>query len=171
MRSLVKGLLKLPFIERAYWAIAKKLYHGKNVNGIDFVFVEAETGVSAQQIESTLAKALDVIANAKGGFGELVKSHLRLVSAIRVPHAYASQNSRAYVSAFRGHEATNSRYLACQLVWAATFIRLSRDALASTNAIDKASVRRAAYEAQLRFVRQFGDSEQWVEYLEHNKPE
>lgn len=165
----MKGLLMLPLIERVYWTIAKKLYRSRDVNGIDFVYVEADTGVSAQQIESTLAKALDVIANAKGGFGELVKSHLRLVAAIRVPHAYASHNSRAYVSAFGGHEATNSRYLACQLVWAATSIRLSRDALARANAIDKVSVRRAAYEAQLRFVRQFGDSEQWVEYLEHNK--
>jgi hypothetical protein len=161
----------LALVERAYWTIAKRLYYSSNVNGIDFVYVEAAAGVSAQQIESTLARALDVIATARGGFGELVKSHLRLVSAIKVSHAYASHNTRAYVSPFSGHEATNSRYLACQLVWAATFIRLSRDAVASTSAIDKASIRRAAYEAQLRFVGQFEDSELWLEYLESNKPD
>lgn len=109
----------LALVERAYWTIAKKLYYSRNVNGIDFVYVEAAAGVSAQQIEATLARALDVIATARGGFGELVKSHLRLVSAIKVSHAYASHNTRAYVSPFSGHEATNSRYLACQLVWAA----------------------------------------------------
>jgi hypothetical protein len=171
MTTPLKGLSMLPVIERAYWTIAKKLYSSKNVNGIDFVYVEADADVSAEQIESTLIKALDMIAAAQGGFGELVKSHLRLVAAIKVPHPYASHNSRAYVSPFRGHEAAHGRYLACQLVWAATFIRLSRDVLTKTKAIDKTPIRRAAYEAQLRFVRQFDDSDQWVKYLEDNRPE
>ena len=84
---------------------------------------------------------------------------------------YVSSNARAYVSRFRGPEATNAQCLACQLVWAATFIRLSRDSSARGVKPDLAAIREFALESQLRFVRQFPDSENWSRYLLANRPD
>jgi hypothetical protein len=157
-------------IERAYWGLAKRVYRAKRVGGIEFVYIDADGHRPAAELQRTLVEALDLISAARGGFGELVTSHLRLVAAVQVPNVYALHTVRAYVSPFRGHEATNSQYLACQLVWAATFIRLSRDVLARGEALNKPAIRQASYEAQKRFLEQLPNSEEWIDYLERNKP-
>lgn len=157
-------------IERVYWWLAKRVYQTKRIGGIEFVYIDADGHRPAAELEMALAEALSLISAARGGFGELVVSHLWLVAAVQVPSVYALHSVRAYVSPFRGHEATNSQYLACQLVWAATFIRLSRDVLARGDVLNKTVIRRASYEAQKRFLEQLPNSEEWIDYLERNKP-
>ncbi len=156
-------------IERAYWGLARRIYGTRRVGDIDFVYIDAADHRPMTEIQRVLEEALSLVRAAGGGFAELVTSHLRLVAAAQVPSAYAAPSARAYVSPFRGHEATNYEYLACQLVWAATFIRLSRDALVSGK-VDKVAVREASYKAQLRFVQQLPHPEEWLKYLESNKP-
>jgi hypothetical protein len=159
------------FLERALWWSARRLFDTRRIGGIDFIYVGAWNHRTADDLEVVLTRALKLISAAKGGFGELVTSHLRLVGSLKGTMPYVSDNMRAYFSRFRGPEATNGEYLACQLVWAATFIRLSRDSQARGVKPDLPTIRQAAHEAQLRFVRQFADSEQWVEYLEEIRPE
>ena len=135
------------------------------------MYISADKRRTHAELEVVLKHALQLISMAKGGFGELVTSHLRLVGAVRVHHPAAWTSVRGYISPFRGHEGTNSQYLACQLVWAATFIRLCQDSFALGKEPELSRVRDAAVEAQLRFVRQFDNSDEWSAYLLAHRPE
>ena len=154
-----------------FWWLATRLYPTQVVKGLRLVVVTALPPDAIAAIQATLGGAMDDIAHAQGGFGELVGSHLRLVAVLGDRHSYASPAVRAYISSFKGHERTSARYLACQLVWAATFVRLSRDARAFGTGTGNATIRRAAYDSQILYVSQFDDGPEWVRYLEANTPE
>lgn len=158
-------------LERAYWWLAGRVFGVRLLGDIAFVYVSADEGRTAADVETILTRALGLISTAKGGFGELVTSHLKFVGAVSGRPPYISTNMRGYISRFRGPEATSETYLACELVWAATYIRLSRDAAALNTPPNKEQIRKAAYEAQLRFVRQFPDADEWVGFLAENRPE
>jgi hypothetical protein len=157
--------------EKAYWWTAKRLFGSRRVGDLTFVYIDAEHDRPASEIEAVLTSALQLISLAKGGFGELVTSHLGLVAALKVAKPYACVSVQAYISPFRGHEASNSEYLACQLVWAATYIRLARNAAAHGRTPEIGPSRDAAFQAQLRFVQQFANGEEWFTYLQENHPE
>lgn len=114
------------------------------------------------ELRNALADALTRISVARAGFGELVASHLRIVAAMHVSRELVIPRQRAYVCRFDGAEPTNGHYLACLLIWAATSIRLARDNEAYQVVLDKAAIRRASQEAQLRFLKQFPGWEEWA---------
>lgn len=142
-----------------------------HLGSIEFVFSEAEGDRSEAEILDTLTHALQLISAAKGGFGELVTSHLRMVGASKVPRPYVSPKMRAYITSFSGNEGDNSQYLACTLVWAATYLRLALDAIEYKKAFDREALHRASFDAQLRFVRQLDDGDEWSRYLLEHHPD
>ncbi len=166
-----QSILIPSLLETAYWWAAKRMYGTHRVGDIDLLFMSADGERTAVEIEIVLTRALHLISGAKGGFGELVTSHLTLVVSVDAGQPYVSRRARAYVSRFRGPEATNGQYLACQLVWAAAFIRLSRDAVALRVKPDLMAIREFALASQLRFVRQFPQSETWSSFLLANRPD
>ena len=122
------------------------------------------------QLVDTVSDALRRLSLARQGFGELVTSHLRAVIAVDSRHDDgASWAARAYGSRFDGPEATNSHLLACNLIWAATTVRLTRDAEYRKEPLDRARLNRACTEAQRRFVEQFDDAAEWITYLRQNE--
>jgi hypothetical protein len=139
------------------------------VNGVDLVYVSADGGRPAKGIASAFTEAMERISVAKGGFGELVGSHLRFVAALNSGKSWVVTYARGYISSFDHVEVENPHVLACRLVWAATVIRLSHDAFAKGNRADLAKFGETAHDAQLRFVRQFPDAERWVDYLESHR--
>jgi hypothetical protein len=166
-----RNILIPGWLEKAYWWAAKRMYGIHRVGDIDLLFMSADNQRTAADIEIVLTRSLNLISAAKGGFGELVTSHLKLVVAVDAGQPYVSRHARAYVSHFHGPEATNGQYLACQLIWAATFIRLSRDAVAHRVKPDLVAIREFALASQLRFVRQFPESDTWSSYLLANRPD
>jgi hypothetical protein len=116
------------------------------------------------------SEALSRISAAGQGFGELVTSHLQAVVAAEDPSTTTAVSVRAYASDFRGHEAQNGHYLACQLVWAATATRLTWDARRTKRVIDQNALRDACWEAQKRFLSQFQNAYEWIEYLDPDHP-
>jgi hypothetical protein len=159
------------FLQRALWWTARRVFGTRRVGDIDFVYISADKERTHAELEVVLKHALRLISLAKGGFGELVTSHLKLVGAVRLRDPAAWTSVRGYISPFRGHEGTNSQYLACQLVWAATFIRLCHDSFALGKEPELIGIREAAVEAQLRFVRQFENSDEWSAYLLAHRPQ
>jgi hypothetical protein len=112
-----------------------------------------------------LGDALAHLSQAKQGFGELVTSHLRMVLATDSSAcAYYLPNS-VWASTFQDQSRTNSYILACHLIWAATSIRLARDAHAGRRSIEQTVIAAAAWEAQQRFLRQFPGAEEWIDYM------
>jgi hypothetical protein len=157
-------------IERAYWWWMLRTSRTIRINGVVFIYISAEANCPRTAIVAALREASKSVSVAGGGFGELVGSHLRLVAAVNSKRGWVAPYVGGYVSSFPPIEVSNPYLLACRLVWAATVIRLSQDAFASKVPRDMAAIRRAAHEAQLRFVRQFPDNSEWVEYLEEDRP-
>jgi hypothetical protein len=156
------------WIERAYWSWMLSTSKTVRVDGLSFIHISAEGGRSSQEIEAALREALARIATAKGGFGELVTSHLRFVAALDGGRSVALVHARGYVSPFPSVEIRNAHFLACRLIRAATHVRLSRDILAQGKPRDLDSIRVASHAAQVRFTKQFADAEEWIEYLNRN---
>ena len=124
-----------------------------------------------QRLQHNLAlatsRALERISGAGGGFGELVTSHLRVIAAMPgQAETRVHPNVAAYASPFSGPERTSAHLWASHLVWAATVSRLARDAMLARGGWREPRIRAAAWDAQVRFLRQFEDSERWVQYLE-----
>jgi hypothetical protein len=113
-----------------------------------------------------VSQALQRISGAGQGFGELVTAHLRSVLALPPGRLGASWPARAYGSTFEGVEGRSSHYLASRLVWAATQVRLRRDAAASGRQPDEVQIRRSCSEAQRRFLTQFENAEEWIAYMD-----
>ena len=156
------------WIERAYWWWMLRTSRTVRLHGLSFVYVSVEDDRPAHEIQAALTDALHRISSAKGGFGELVTSHLRFVAALDAPQSVVVVHARGYVSPFPSVELRNPHFLACRLIWAATYVRLSRDALTHGRPRDLEGIRRASYEAQVRFTKQFPDAQEWVEYLERH---
>ena len=117
------------------------------------------------ELKAVVADALERISAAKGGFGELVTSHLRTLAAMEVSRELVIPRQQAYVCRFDGAERSNGHYLACLLIWAATSIRLARNSTAYRIPMDKSAIKKASQEAQLRFLKQFPGWEEWVKAL------
>ena len=111
-------------------------------------------------------ESLERLSAARQGFGELVTSHLYTVIAVDDVTRMIWVNERVYASQFRGAEKKSGHYLACQLIWSATAIRLARDARVARRPFDRKRVGQACWEAQKRFLEQFDDSERWIRYLD-----
>jgi hypothetical protein len=160
----VRSFVQLPF-QRGVWWLAKRFYQVQSIKGIEFMDMRPDRRADGHEVLELIGQAIDWISTAKAGFGELVTSHLRLVVAMPSDSERALPTVRIYVSPFEGHERRNSQYLACRLIWAATYIRLARDADARRSPRDEVAIQRACYDAQVRFAKQFEGWEEWVEYL------
>jgi len=83
---------------------------------------------------------------------------------LNAPNSMALIHARGYVSPFPRLEATNSHYLACRLIWAATYVRLFRDSKAPL-AETRRQIIGAGHRAQIRFTEQFADAGEWLVFL------
>jgi hypothetical protein len=147
----------------------KRLYRARRVSQsglqLDFVDLRLRAKRNPEEIRRVLSDALQRISVARSGFGELVTSHLKVLAAAGVSKEVILPAARVYMCSFDGAERTNGHYLACLLIWAATSLRLSRDAAVRGAPLDEEAISRACYDAQIRFVKQFPDWEKWVETL------
>jgi hypothetical protein len=132
------------------------------------VDLRADRNFDHDQIRQVLKEALGHVRAAQAGFPELVNDHLRRVVAVDSPVESASPLAQALYTDFRAVYRRNTFYLACRLVWAATFIRLMRNHPWWRRGRHRRHARVAAKEAQLRFVRQFPDAERWESYIERH---
>jgi len=140
-------------------------YPERSINGITLLDLRADRFMDNDQLETVLSEALEHITAARAGFGELVSSHLRQVVAVDAPYESVSPLARSYYTTFPARDRRSTFYLACKLVWAATFIRLLRNHAWWRRSARTKQARAAAREAQFRFVRQFPDAEVWEDYL------
>jgi hypothetical protein len=157
---------KAPWVQRGLWWLARRIFTVHRIGDLDFLDLRPDRGRDTKQLQSVLRDALDRIVAAKGGYGELVTSHLRFVAAMDISDDRVMPAVRGYVYPFKGEDRNNAHGLACRLIWVATGIRLARDAAAQDRELNEAAVRRACHEAQVRFVKQFPDSEEWEAYLD-----
>jgi hypothetical protein len=154
--------------ERCFWRLAGLLATRRKVGSLDFVFVNARGDRFMQELAPVLEQALDRIAIAGTPYRTLVKDNLKFVAAANIRDAYVSVPARGYVSAFRNSEVVSPHYLAANLVWAAEFIRFQQSEPILGRKSSGAAARTAARNAQLRFVREFPDSDAWVAFLEQH---
>jgi hypothetical protein len=155
-------------IERLYWWWMLKTSNVHVIAGLRFLYISAENDRPAAEIRAALADALEQISVARGGFGELVGSHLKFVVALNTQDARVLRYARGYVTSFPTLEIINPHYLACRLIWAATYVRLVHDMIVHRLTIDLRQVREASRTAQLRFIGQFPDAAEWRAYLERH---
>jgi hypothetical protein len=132
---------------------------------LQFMDVRRPPNRDPEALGGILSDALERLSHAGQGFGELVTSHLRMVVATdHLAQAYVLPTS-AWASTFQDQSRSNGHVLACKLIWAATSIRLARDARAAGRPIDRITVREACWTAQQRFLRRFGDADEWIDYM------
>ena len=112
-----------------------------------------------------VSEALERLSLAGQGFGELITSHLRLVAFMQPASDFALPYLQIYVLPLTADAKRSSHLMACQLVWAATVVRLCRDRLHFGHAIMDESINQAARNAQLRFLKQFRGWEVWAKAL------
>lgn len=156
--------------ERALWRLLRLICRAEDASAGTLHLATIDLRSPSQQAEVNLrhatSEALERISQARGGFGELVTSHLQVVAVIP-GHGQARVHpaAGAYVCPFTGPEPRNIHFWASQLVWAATVVRLARDGMHARGAWRQGGVRQAAWDAQVRFLHQFDDAEPWVEWL------
>jgi hypothetical protein len=153
-----------------FWEIIRAVLQVSRARhgGLELAFFDLRPSGERDRVEvkRQLEDALGRLSAAKGGFGELIADHLRMVAVMRAPRGRVIFNLRAYICPFDGAERTSGHYLACRLIWAATTLRLSRDKLAHDIPIDAAAIDTAARQAQLRFLQQFDGWEEWARALD-----
>jgi hypothetical protein len=158
-------------VERGWWRLLTRVYGGDAARAGSLELATIDVWPRTDRLEHSLAeatsRALERISEARSGFGELVASHLRVVAAMPGDaETRVHPNVAAYVCGFSGPERTSAHLWASHLVWAATVSRLARDAMLARGGWREPRIRQAAWEAQMRFLRQFEDSERWIQYLE-----
>ena len=136
-----------------------------DVQGVSLVDLRDDREFDHEQVRLVLDEALAHVRRAQGGFPELVNDHLRQVIAIESGLENASPLAQAFYTAFSAADRRNTFYLACRLVWAATYIRLLRNHPWWRRRKYVSAARAAATEAQVRFAEQSPDSEFWVRFL------
>lgn len=156
-----------PF-QRPLWWLARRIYRVETVGPFEFIDMRAARSGDHDELVRTLGEADAIIRLANAGFPELVADHLKLVAAMDIPRGHIQANVRGYVHPFTGPTRNNPYVLACRLVWVATCLRLERDAAAYGRRFNEARIVEACEEAQRRFVRQFPNADEWIEYLEHS---
>jgi hypothetical protein len=158
-------------VERGWWRLLRRTYGAEPARAGSLELATIDVRPSSERLEydfpSVTSRALQRVSEARGGFGELVTSHLRVVAAMPgKTDSSVHPNVGAYVCAFIGPERTNHHYWAAHLVWAATVVRLARDAMMTGAVYRVPRIRQAAWDAQVRFLRQFEDSDRWIQSLE-----
>jgi hypothetical protein len=133
---------------------------------IDLLDLRPPAERDPEGLRPVLKDALQRLSMAKGGFGELVTSHLKMIVAARISPERILHKQRTYVCRFEGDERRDGHYLACLLIWAAVSGRLARDQEAYRPTPNQSAISTAAQEAQLRFLKQFPDWEHWADLLD-----
>ena len=168
--SLVTAWLQrnpLASLERAWWRVLARCYGTTVVQAGTLQLRTLDTRSRLERIEHAVEpvtrEALQRISAARGGFGELVTSHLRIVAIMPgPPEGRVHAGIGAYVTSFTGAERTNAHHWAAQLIWAATIVRLTHNAVHARRAWREPGIRQAAWEAQVRFLRSFEGGDVWV---------
>lgn len=161
------------FLTAPWPLIFREAWYDRNAKWGDlqlmFMDIRKSPNHDPHTLEKTLTDALERLSIAGQGFGELVTSHLLMVVATDyVGQAYVLP-SRVWASTFQDRSRTDGHILACMLIWAATSIRLARDAKAAGQPLKRISVRNACWNAQQRFLRQFDDAEMWIDYMDPSR--
>jgi hypothetical protein len=160
-------------VHRVWWWVVSRLYPPTPIGGIGYMEVSEYTPEQSERIRNTLAGAMRELAQVDGGFSDAVTSQLRMVVAMRVagpPIAGAAVWVRAYISRFDGAEATSARALACRLLWAAVYTKLHIEADRMGVVADETSIRQACFEEEVRFVKNFENWPDWLEYIQRDQP-
>jgi hypothetical protein len=139
-------------------------YPERQLGGLLFMDLRTDRFRDTQQLEIALQEAVDHIAAAKAGFGELVTSYLRQVVATDFQES-VSPFAQTYYTTFPAVDRRNTVLLACNLVWAATIIRTMRNQPIWRRRAYWAQAHLHAREARLRFVRQFPNPDEWERYF------
>lgn len=151
-------------VEAWLWRLNRLLFTVSTEGSISIIDLKSNSDSSRVFVKS-VKQAFDLISEAGGGFGELVKDQLKVVARTTVRRRWVSDNVRGYFTPFNAEERDNPTYFATRLVFAATSIRLYRDAIENHRWPDRERVWKQSIEEQLRFVKQFEDSEKWERYI------
>lgn len=155
---------------KLFWAILTGRSNVETVRAgdlqIEFLDLRGPRNCEPSDLKPVLKEALTHLSDAKGGFGELVTDHLRLIVAATLPKERVLHRQRAYVCRFEKDAARDGLYLACLLIWAGVSSRLARDQEAFRPTPNRAAIRQAAQYAQLRFLKQFPDWEHRADVLQ-----
>lgn len=166
--SPAQTLLQLP-LQRLWWRGLRAAYKPTVVTQGSLAVEVMDARSRAVRREAPALElvegALRRLAQAGQGFGELTTEHVRLIALMDVSTDFALPHLRTYVSPLSTGSRHSAHMMACQLVWAATVIRLSRDRLHFGRDVNDAETDRAAKGAQRRFLQQFEDWEPWVAAL------
>ena len=136
-----------------------------DVAGVELVDLRADREFDHDQVRQVLDEAQAHIQHAQGGFAELVTDHLHKVVATDSPLETASPMARAFYTRFRATERRESFVFACQLVWAAAYIRAMRTRPWWRRSRYNQAALAEAQEEQLRFVHQFPDGAFWARII------
>lgn len=144
------------------WWLYQWMFRVHSVDGLRFLDVRSSEDGSRHLLD-LLADAMSYV---QGDHKDLVTSELAFVAATRHPRESISVRLRAYLSPFVGHEGANGFYLACRLVWIASYLRQHRQAREAGQTADEAAIRVRAAEAQMAFIETSPAGGEWKEYLE-----
>jgi hypothetical protein len=117
-----------------------------------------------ERVTTQVSAALQLISAAGQGFGELVVDHLHQVLVAPGIH-HISVKPPVYWGTSACLESDDAEYIACELIWVATAIRLYRDAKKTGRRANAAKVADACWQAQERFLGTLPDASWWIQRL------
>jgi hypothetical protein len=146
--------------------VFRRLYPTARVQSLEVVNVGLVERPLASIVDHFRA-ALGFIEAAGEDVNQVVRTNLRRVAITRGQGERIAVAEGKYGTGLMGHEGRNPFYLACRLLWAATYIGIRRQSSSDEHADDLA--REKSYDAILDFAARFPEGEEWVKYIERER--
>jgi hypothetical protein len=148
------------------WPVMRRVLPAVRVQCVDIVnvgFVERPLPLIADHFRAALA----YIESAGEDLNRKVCSNVRRIAITRGSGEQIAVAEGKYGTSLLGHEGQNPFYLACRLVWVATYIDLKRKSPSSADSDE--AIREQSYDAVLDFVAGFPEGDEWVPYIERER--
>lgn len=143
------------------WPLLRFLMPSVRVGPLEVVDVGLMSD-SMDRVRQLFDEAVRYIEAA--GLTKLLSDNLRRVGLVGARFEGIDIGEGKYGTTLEGHEGRNSFYLACRLVWVASYIKVSRDD--KDQCVSSREKRDCAFQTVADFAAQYPEGEQWVSYFE-----
>jgi hypothetical protein len=154
-------------------AISRAIWHEDHppvmLAGLCVLDLREDRNIDHDQVEAVFAEAVSYLQQPAGEYFHLVQSNIRQITICDVTRESVVWWSRTLNTALPGSHRRSTFYLACRLVWNASYL----DTLSKWPFMLRPFYKKVAYDVAgdewLRFVEQFPGSEEWQNYLRSHK--
>jgi hypothetical protein len=136
------------------------------VAGLPVLDLRPDRNVDHDQVEAAFEEAVEYLHEPDPRYFRLVVTAIAQINVYDVPHESLVWWSRHLNTPLPASVRRNTFYLACRLVWAASYFDALSQVPFLLRPFTRKAARKVAEDTWIQFVRQFPDSDEWVSYLQ-----